>query len=289
MPSLNYAAPTTVAEAVSLLSGATGLAKVLSGGTDLLVQYRIGRLKPDLIVDLKKLPGMSGIREADGGFVIGAATSGAVLGEHAALVKAWPGVVEAANLIGSTQVQGRASLAGNLCNASPAADSVPALIAARATVTIVGPNGTRTAAVEAIVTGPGRTSLTKGEFITEFHLPKQAPRTGDAYLRFIPRTEMDIAVVGVGVCVVLDANGVCTDARVALGAVAPTQVIVDDAAKAIIGSKLDDAALAKLDAAARAACNPITDKRGTIDFRIKVAGVLARRTAAIAFERAKGR
>ncbi|MSP05551.1 MAG: xanthine dehydrogenase family protein subunit M [Acetobacteraceae bacterium] len=286
---MNYAAPTTAAEAVSLLSGATGLAKVLSGGTDLLVQYRIGRLKPDLIVDLKKLPGMSGIREVNGGFVIGAATSGALLGEHAALVKAWPGVVEAANLIGSTQVQGRASLAGNLCNASPAADSVPALIAARATVVIVGPNGTRTAPVEAIVTGPGRTSLAKGEFITEFHLPKQAPRTGDAYLRFIPRTEMDIAVVGVGICVTLNANGVCTDARVALGAVAPTQVVVDDAAKAIIGSKLDDAALKKLDAAARAACNPITDKRGTIDFRIKVAGVLARRTAAIAFERAKGR
>lgn len=289
MPSLSYAAPTTVAEAVSLLSGATGLAKVMSGGTDLLVQYRIGRLKPDTIIDLKKLPGMSGIREVNGGFVIGAATSGAVLGEHAALVKAWPGVVEAANLIGSTQVQGRASLAGNLCNASPAADSVPALIAARATCTIVGPNGTRTAPVEAIVTGPGRTSLAKGEFITEFHLPKQAPRTGDAYLRFIPRTEMDIAVVGAGVCVVLDANGVCTDARVCLGAVAPTQVVVDDGAKALIGSKLDQAALDKLDAAARAACNPITDKRGTIDFRIKVAGVMARRTAAIAFERAKGR
>ena len=289
MPSLSYAAPTTVAEAVSLLTGATGLAKVLSGGTDLLVQYRIGRLKPDTIVDLKKIPGMSGIKEVNGGFVIGAATSGAVLGEHAALVKAWPGVVEAANLIGSTQVQGRASLAGNLCNASPAADSVPALIAANATVTIVGPNGTRTAAVEAIVTGPGRTSLAKGEFITEFHLPKQAPKTGDAYLRFIPRTEMDIAVVGVGVCLTLDASGAIADARVCLGAVAPTQVMVPDGAKAIIGTKLDDAALAKLDAAARAACNPITDKRGTIDFRIKVAGVLARRTAAIAFERAKGR
>ena len=289
MPSLSYAAPTTVAEAVSLLTGATGLAKVLSGGTDLLVQYRIGRLKPDTIVDLKKIPGMSGIKEVNGGFVIGAATSGAVLGEHAALVKAWPGVVEAANLIGSTQVQGRASLAGNLCNASPAADSVPALIAANATVTIVGPNGTRTAPVEAIVTGPGRTSLAKGEFITEFHLPKQAPKTGDAYLRFIPRTEMDIAVVGVGVCLTLDASGAIADARVCLGAVAPTQVMVPDGAKAIIGTKLDDAALAKLDAAARAACNPITDKRGTIDFRIKVAGVLARRTAAIAFERAKGR
>ncbi len=289
MPSLSYAAPTTVSEAVNLLSGASGLAKVMSGGTDLLVQFRTGRIKPDQIIDLKKLPGQIGIREVDGGFVIGASTCGAALGEHEALAKAWPGVVEAANLIGSTQVQGRASLAGNLCNASPAADSVPALIAARATVTIAGPNGTRTAPVESIVTGPGRTSLAKGEFITEFRLPKQAPRTGDAYLRFIPRTEMDIAVVGCGVCLSLDANGVIADARVALGAVAPTQVVVDDGAKAIIGSKLDDAALKKLDAAAQAACNPITDKRGTKEFRIKIAGVLARRTAAIAFERAKGR
>ncbi len=289
MPSLSYAAPTTVSEAVNLLSGASGLAKVMSGGTDLLVQFRTGRIKPDQIIDLKKLPGQIGIREVDGGFVIGASTCGAALGEHEALAKAWPGVVEAANLIGSTQVQGRASLAGNLCNASPAADSVPALIAARATVTIAGPNGTRTAPVESIVTGPGRTSLAKGEFITEFRLPKQAPRTGDAYLRFIPRTEMDIAVVGCGVCVTLDANGVCTDARVALGAVAPTQVVVEDAAKALIGNTLTDAVLAKLDAAAQAACNPITDKRGTKEFRIKIAGVLARRVAAIAFERAKGR
>ena len=289
MPSLQYTAPSTVQEAVALLAGAKGLAKLMSGGTDLLVQYRSGRLRPDVIIDTKKIPGMIGIREANGGFVIGAATSGALLGEHAGLGKAWPGVVEAANLIGSTQVQGRASLAGNLCNGSPAADSVPALIAARATVVIVGPGGTREAPVEAIVTGPGRTSLAKGEIITEFRLPKQAPRTGDAYLRFIPRTEMDIAVVGCGICVVLDANEVCTDARVVLGAVGPTQLVVDDAAKVLIGSKLDDATLAKLDAAARAACKPITDKRGTIDFRIKIAGVLDRRAAAIAFARAGGR
>ena len=209
-----------------------------------------------------------------------------MLSEHAGLVKAWPGVIEGANLIGSTQVQGRASLAGNLCNGSPAADSVPGLIAARATVLIAGPAGTREAPVESIVTGPGRTSLAKGEFIVEFRLPKQAPRTGDAYLRFIPRTEMDIAVVGCGICVTLDANGVCTDARVALGAVAPTQLVVDGAAKALIGNKLTDDVLAKLDAECQAVCKPISDKRGTIEFRTKIAGVLARRTAAIAFQRA---
>jgi CO/xanthine dehydrogenase FAD-binding subunit len=289
MPTVNYAAPTTVNEAVKLLADSSGVAKVLSGGTDLLVQMKSGRAKPNLIVDMKRLPGMVGVREVNGGFVIGAATPGAVLSEHAGLSKAYPGIVEGADLIGSQQIQGRASLAGNLCNASPAADSVPALIAARATCVIVGPKGQREAPVEAIVTGPGRTSLAKDEFITEFHLPKPPPHMGDAYLRFIPRTEMDIAVVGCGVNVTLDANGVCKDARVVLGAVAPTQVIVEDAAKALIGHKLDDATLAKLDAAARAACKPINDKRGTIEYRIKVAGVLARRAAAIAFERAGAR
>lgn len=283
---LGYTAPATVEEAIRALAGASGVAKVLSGGTDLLVQLRSGRAKPDLIVDTKKIPGMSGIREQDGGFVIGAATPGAVIGESEALKRAWPGIVEAANLIGSTQVQGRASLAGNLCNASPAADSVPALIAARATCVVVGSKGRREVPVESIVTGPGKTSLARDEFITEFHLPKRAPRSADAYLRFIPRTEMDIAVVGAGVNVTLDAGGVCTDARVVLGAVAPTAVLVPEAAAALIGRKLDETALARLDQAARGACKPIDDKRGTIKYRTKVAGVMARRAAAIAFERA---
>lgn len=286
MPMLAYTAPSTVEEAVRALAGASGAAKVLSGGTDLLVQLRSGRAKPSLIVDTKKIPGISGIHEKDGGFVIGAATSGAVIGECEALQQAWPGVVEAANLIGSTQVQGRASLAGNLCNASPAADSVPALIAARATCVVVGAKGRREVPVESIVTGPGRTSLAADEFIIEFHLPKRAPRSADAYLRFIPRTEMDIAVVGAGVNLTLDAGGVCTDARVVLGAVAPTAVVVADAATALIGTKLDEKALAALDAAARRACKPITDKRGTIEYRTKVAGVMTRRAATIAYERA---
>jgi carbon-monoxide dehydrogenase medium subunit len=283
---LEYTAPPTVDEAVRVLA-ATPAAKILSGGTDLLVQLRSGRSKPGLIVDIKNIPGISGIRAQDGGFVIGAATPGAVIGEYEALRRAWPGVVEAANLIGSTQVQGRASLAGNLCNASPAADSVPALIAARATCVVAGPNGRREVAVDSICTGPGRTSLGPGEFIVEFHLPKRPPRSADAYLRFIPRTEMDIAVVGVGVSVTLDAAGACTDARVVLGAVAPTALLVPEAAAALVGRKLDEMALAALDQAAQRACKPIDDKRGTIEYRTKVAGVLARRTATIAYERAR--
>ena len=286
MPALAYTAPSSVDEAVRALAGASGLAKVLSGGTDLLVQIRSGRTRPDLIIDTKKIPGISGIREQDGGFIIGAATPGAVIGECEPLKKAWPGIVEATNLIGSTQVQGRASLAGNLCNASPAADSVPALIAARATCVIVGPKGQREVPVETVCTGPGRTSLARDEFIIEFRLPKRASRSADAYLRFIPRTEMDIAVVGAGVSVTLDAGGVCTDARVVLGAVAPTAVLVPEAATALIGRKLDETALADLDQACRNACKPISDKRGTIEYRTKVAGVMARRAAAIAFERA---
>jgi carbon-monoxide dehydrogenase medium subunit len=289
MPSLSFTAPTSVDEAVKILAGASGMAKVLAGGTDLLVQLRSGRVKPELIVDTKKIPELIGIREESDRFVIGASTPGIMIYEHEALTRAWPGIVEGLDLIGSEQIQGRASLAGNLCNASPAADSVPAMIAARATAVIAGPNGRREALVEAIVTGPGRTSLEKGEFIVEFHVPKPKPHQSDAYLRFIPRTEMDIAVVGVGVNVTLDGNGVCTDARVVLGAVAPTQVVADEAAAALIGHRLDDGTLAKLDAATGRACKPINDKRGTIEYRIKIAGVLARRAAAIAFQRAAQR
>ena len=288
MSSLSYAAPTSVDDAVKLLAGASGLAKVLSGGTDLLVQLRSGRLKPDLIVDTKKIPGMIGIRAENGGFLIGAATPGAVVEAHDGLNAAWPGLVEALDLIGSTQIQGRCSLAGNLCNASPAADSVPALFAAGATAVIVGSNGKREVPVEQVPTGPGRTSLAKDEFILEFKLPPRPARSSDAYLRFIPRTEMDIAVVGCGVNVTLDAKGVCIAARVALGAVSPTVIMVPDAAAALIGHTLDADTLAKLDAAAQAAAKPISDKRGTIEYRTKIAGVLARRTAAIAFARAAG-
>ena len=282
----SFAAPTTVAEAVQLLANASGVARVLAGGTDLLVQLRSGILKPDLIVDTKRIPELRAITTEGGGYRIGASVSGAEAGEHAPLSKDWPGVVEAVELIGATQIQGRASFVGNLCNASPAADCVPALVAAGATVVIAGPGGEREAAVEEVPTGPGSTSLAKGEMVVAVKLPPKPARTGDAYLRFIPRTEMDIAVVGAGVCVTLDEVGTCKAARVSLGAVAPTVLVVPDAAAALVGSRLGDAALAALDAAAQAACKPISDKRGTVEYRTKVAGVLARRAAAIAFKRA---
>lgn len=276
-------------EATALLAKEKGRAFVLAGGTDLLVRLRTGFIEPDLILDIKRIAATRTIDAKPSGFRVGAAVTGAELGEHAKLCKAWPGVVEAANLIGSKQVQGRCTMVGNLCNASPAADSVPALVAAAAKVVIIGPKGKRTIAVDEVPVAPGKTSLKKGEIIESILLPKRPPRSGDAYLRFIPRTEMDIAVVGVAVSVTLDAKGVCTDARVSLGAVAPTVLLVPEAAKALIGTKIDKTALAALAAACSAACRPIDDKRGTREYRIKVAGVLARRAAQIARKRAGGK
>ena len=286
---MRYERPTTLKAAAQMLAKEKGQAFILAGGTDLLVRLRTGFIEPDLIVDIKGVAGSKTIQKTASGFKIGAAVSGAELGEHAALKKAWPGVVEAAHLIGSKQVQGRCTVSGNLCNASPAADSVPALVAAAAKAVIVGPKGKRTVAVEEIPVGPGRTSLKKGEIIESIVLPKRPAKSGDAYLRFIPRTEMDIAVVGVGISLTLDGKGIVTKARVALGAVAPTVRLVPAAAKAIIGSKLDKAALDALAAACSAACSPIDDKRGTREFRIKVAGVLSRRAAMIAYRRAGGK
>ncbi len=285
---MRYEAPRTLDQAVELLSAEAGLARVLAGGTDLLVQLRSERIEPDLIVDIKRIDGMQAITAERGGYRVGAAVSGAELGEHEGLTSLWTGVVEAANLIGSTQVQGRATMVGNLCNASPAADAVPALIAAGALVAIVGPNGRREIPVEAMVVSPGRNALEKGEIVESLYLPARAERSGDAYLRFIPRTEMDIAVVSAGVALTLDESGRVSAARVGLGAVAPRPLLVEAAADAIVGTTLDEAALDALAAAASAACDPIDDKRGTIEYRIDVAGVLAKRAANIAYKRAGG-
>ncbi len=283
---MRYEAPTRTQDAVALIAGEAGEARALAGGTDLLVRMRTGFIEPALIVDLKRIPAMKEIRAEEGGWRIGAAVSGAELGEHEGVRRDWPGVVEALELIGSTQIQARATLAGNLCNASPAADSVPAMYAAGASVRVVGPGGPRDVAVEEVPTGPGKVSLEKGELVESVFLPARPARSADAYLRFIPRTEMDIAVVGAGVSLSLDDNGTCTAARVSLGAVAPTVILVPAAAEVLIGTKLDDATLEKLEEAASAAAKPIDDKRGTTAYRRKVAGVLARRAAAIARDRA---
>ena len=281
-----YLVPRSLDEAAAMLAGDAG-AHALSGGTDLIVQMRSGRIAPTSIIDLKLIDGMAGVRRlADGSFAIGAATPCTALKEDAALNAAWPGVVEAANLIGSVQVRNRATMAGNLCNASPAADSVPALVAANALAVVIGPDGRREVPVGEIPSGPGKTSLRPGEFISEFLLPAPEKGGGDAYLRSIPRTEMDIAVVGAGVSLVLDGSGTCLSARVAIGAAAPTVLLVGDAGAALTGTSLDDAALDRMAEAVRAACRPIDDKRGTAEYRTAMAGVIARRAALIARDRA---
>lgn len=282
---MRYESPDTLEAASKLLAAESGDARVLAGGTDLLVQLRSEILSPVLVVDIKRIAETRTVKEEGGGFRVGAAVTGAELKEHTKLKSVWPGLVEAANLIGSTQVQGRATMGGNLCNGSPAADSVPALIAAGAVATIVGPNGRRDLKVEDVMLAPRKLALQKGEIIASFLLPARPAHASDAYLRFIPRTEMDIAVVGCGVSLTLDGTGTCTAARMSLGAVAARPLLVD--ASGLVGTKVDDAALKKLEAAARAACNPIDDKRGTKEFRIDVAGVLARRTALVALERAR--
>ena len=284
---MEYCTAQTAAEAVSLLSEEGLDVRVLAGGTDLLGQLRMGGVKPQRIVDLKAIPELHSIEQDEEGFRVGAAVCGAEIGEHSGLGAHWPGLVEATELIGSTQIQGRASLGGNLCNASPAADTVPALIAAGATCSVIGPEGRRDIPVEDIVEAPGRTSLAPAEIVAHFRLPLRPHRSGDAYLRLIPRTEMDIAVVGAGVALTLGEDGRCSDCRVGLGAVAPTALRVDEAAEALIGRVVDDAALEDLAAAASAAARPIDDKRGTREYRIRVAGVLARRAARMAVARAE--
>ncbi len=284
---MNYEAPTTVEGATELLAANPG-AKVFAGATDVIPQIRAGRPEPDVMVDLKRIERLVAVARRDRGWTIGAATPTSRLTADAELVAAFPGLTEAAGLIGSDQIQNRCSLGGNLCNASPAADTVPAMIVNRARAVVAGPGRTRTIPVEDVVTGPGVTSLGEDEFVVEIEVDDPPPNTADAYLRLIPRTEMDIAVVGAGARITLDADGRCTAAVIALGAVAPTAVRVPEAEAAVTGAVIDDDALAAVASAAEAACNPIDDKRGTVAYRRQVAGVLAKRAVALATERAAG-
>ena len=285
----SFEAPRRVEDAVALLAKHGATARVLAGGTDLLAQLRSGLRHPAVLVDVKRIPELMEVRASADGISIGAAAPAVVVRDHPALRRFFPGFAEAVALIGSEQIQGRASLGGNLCNASPAADTTPALLVNDAEAELAGPAGRRRIPVSELCTGPGQTVLRPGELLVALHLPAPPARTADAYLRLIPRTEMDIAVVGAAVRVTLAPDGVCRDARVALGAVAPTALRVPAAEVALVGTRIDEAALARLAEAARAAARPIDDKRGTVAYRRQVAGVLARRAAARAAERARER
>ncbi len=283
---MRYAAPTSVAEAQTLLADNPG-SLVFAGATDLIPQIRSGRPEPAMMVDLKRIKRLVSVAHADGIWTVGAATPTSGLTQNQDFTAMFPGLSEASGLIGSDQIQNRSSWGGNLCNASPAADSVPALVVNNAQVVIARAGDSRTISAREVITGPGQTSLTPGEFVVEFTVADPPAHTSDAYLRLIPRTEMDIAVVGVAVRLTMNGDTVVA-ASVALGAVAPTVVEVPEAEAALVGSTLDDDALAAVAAACSAACNPIDDKRGTIAYRRQVAGVLAKRAALIAAERAGG-
>jgi len=288
MSDTQYLAAKTIDEAVQAHNQANGSARFLAGGTDLLVQIKSGIKKPNLVIDVKKIVELNNIEEiSENEFIVGASVSGANLNRNKKFASLWPGVIEAFRLIGSEQIQGRASLGGNLCNGSPAGDSVPALIAAGCTAIIVGPDGKKELPIEEFHTGPGKTVLKNGEILVSLKFPKRESNSSDAYLRMTPRTEMDIAVVGCGVNLTLD-NDICTSVRVSLGAVAPTPLLIKEASDIMVGTNLNSQVLEKVAKICMESCNPINDKRGTIEYRTKVAGVLFKRATLIAIDRIKG-
>jgi carbon-monoxide dehydrogenase medium subunit len=289
MEAIEYVAPRSVAEAAAVLSARGDRARMLAGGTDIIVQLREGRRSADVVVDVKHIPELSRLEWRPGKeLLIGAAVPCCRIYEDAAIAGAFPGLIDAAALIGGIQIQSRASLGGNLCNASPAADSIPALIAHSAVCVIGGAKAAREVPAEKFCVAPGRTCLERGELLVSLRLPAPPAGFGAAYLRFIPRNEMDIAVVGVGASVTLDAGkSRCTAARIALAAVAPTPLLVAQAGAALVGTAPDDAAIGKAAAAAQAACSPISDMRGTADYRRHLVGVLVKRALQQAIKRAK--
>ena len=287
MQGARYERPTTIAEATELLAQSNGNTQILAGGTDVLVQMRINSKIPSCIIDVKHIPELRELRINGDGLLLGAAVPSVELGENMEARKKYPGLVEAAEYIGSSQIQSRASVGGNLCNSSPAADTVPALFALGAECLIAGPNGERTVPVEKFTTGVATNCLQNGELLVAIRIPAPAPVSSSCYLRFTPRNEMDIAVVGAGATVTLDKGGTCTAVRLSLGAVATTAIMVPEAIGSLTGTRIEESDLAKVAELASAASTPITDRRGTADFRRHVSGVLASRAVAAARDRAR--
>ncbi|MGE3808385.1 MAG: xanthine dehydrogenase family protein subunit M [Gemmataceae bacterium] len=288
MKPIDYAAPRTLSEATGLLGQHGDRARVLAGGTDIIVQVREGRKDIDLLVDVKRIPELNQLQLDSHGLTIGAAVPCCLIYENAAIARAYPGLIDAAALIGGIQIQSRATLGGNLCNASPAADSIPPLIVHRAVCVIAGPHGTRELPVENFCTAPGKTALQPNELLVCLKLPAPAARFGAGYLRFIPRNEMDIAVAGAAVSLELDdSKQRCTEAHVALAAVAPTPLYVPAAGAALVDGAVNDALIDKVAAAAQEAARPISDMRGDADYRKHLVGVLTKRALRMALERAQ--
>jgi carbon-monoxide dehydrogenase medium subunit len=289
MKDIDYAAPKTVSDACALLHERGDKARCLAGGTDIIVQVREHRRDIDVLVDIKRIPEVNQLAfDAKKGLTIGAAVPCYRIYENQNVAQAYPGLIDAVSLVGGIQIQSRASLGGNLCNSSPAGDTIPALIALEAVCVIAGPKGSREVPVENFCTGPGKNVLQHGEFLVSLLLPAPKPHSGAAYLRFIPRNEMDIAVVGAGVAVTLDGKKTkCTGARIALAAVAPTPLLVAEAGAALLGTDLGETDIAKAASLAKAAAKPISDMRGEADYRRHLVGILVKRALHTAIERAR--
>jgi carbon-monoxide dehydrogenase medium subunit len=284
---LEFSSPASLEEALRLLATPGSTVGLLSGGTDLIIQHRAGRRELDHMVDLKKIPELNVLSFDPGsGLRLGAAVPCARLGAYEPAQRFYAALVEGAELIGSTQIQSRASVGGNVCNGSPAADAICPLIVLGAVGVLAGPGGRRELPAVALMTGPGQTALKPGEILVELRLPPPPPRSASAYLRFIPRNEMDIAVASAATFLALDADGATVrSAAVALGAVGPTPILAEAAGAALVGSRLEPAAVAAAARAAEAAARPISDVRGPAEYRRHLAGVLTRRTVALAAER----
>lgn len=287
MRDFDYAAPATVAEAVALLSGKNGAARPLAGGTDLIDQVRMRRHEPDLVVDIKRIPELNVLEFGDDGLRLGAAIPCWKITSDPNIVQHYTALADSCSIIGGVQIQNRASVGGNLCNSGPAADSTPSLIALDATCVISGPDGQREVPVADFCTGPSQNVLQPGELLVELKFPPRPAHSGSHYRRFIPRNEMDIAVVGVGASVVLDESGEnFVSARIALGAVGPRPLFAEEAGDLLAGRPVNEESIAAAANAARSVATPIDDMRGTVEFRMHVTGVLTERVLRRAVERA---
>ncbi len=288
MRDFEYDAPTSLADALALLARYDGRARPLAGGTDLIDHVRTGRLAPDLIVDVKKIAELNRLELSKNGLRLGAAVPCFKIYGNPEICRLYAALADSCRIIGGIQIQSRASVGGNLCNSGPAADSTPALIALGATAVIAGPKGQREVPVEKFCTGPSRNVLERGELLVELRFPARPANSGSHYRRFIPRNEMDIAVVGVGASVVLDAKGQkFLSARIALGAVAATPLFAEEASRLLAGLPVDDSSIARAADAARGIAKPIDDMRGTIEFRLHVTKVLTERVLREAISRAR--
>jgi carbon-monoxide dehydrogenase medium subunit len=285
----DYAAPTALEEAVALLAQHNGSAKILAGGTDIIVQLREGLKDADVVVDVKKIPELTELKySTESELSMGASVPCYRLYESPEIVSAYGAVTDSARIIGGWQIQSRASVGGNLCNSSPAADSIPSLIAHHAVAHIVGPNGSREVPVTEFCTAPGKNVLEPGELLVKITLPAPVSKSASAYLRFIPRNEMDIAVAGVGSWVKLSEDGgTITDARIGVCAVSATPQFAEEASAFLAGKPATDETFAAAGELAKKVASPIDDMRGTVEYRIHLIGVLTKRTLNIACERAK--